>query len=535
MTVTQAVVPERPFRGIYSFRYADRSVFFARARETIELVQLVSVYRGVLLYGNSGAGKSSLVNAGLIPAMEELGYTAERYRLQPREGEQLVLEPIADGGDESPGPLARARRGAAPAPEVLSLEALEARCMQLAEGERRLLVFDQFEEIVTLFQEAPQNRPVSELLTVQESIVEALVRLLNNATLRVKLLFVFREDYLAHVVRLFALAPYLRDQYLRLTPPRADALLEIIRGPFDAHPGRYRTEISPALAQELADALAERAVADEVNLSEVQIVCLRLWRARDPEGLFEQRGVGGLLEDHMGESLSELGEEDKYAAVALLGRMITTSGARNVISEEDLVERVREDTGLREKKLKKTLQLLEKAAVVRREQRYGRPFYEIVSEFLVPWIVRQRQQRIERDQLDALLRKITQQELQYRYRVFQAFRVRTVATFGMLAVALVITLGLVLYAIFSNGVPFWQALILVTAPLAALGLVQALTTQRYSHYQEEGARLAAQRQRLESLVHERGGLTGGQVMRVWEELDEYASSPHPREPQASRD
>jgi Novel STAND NTPase 1 len=525
MTTTQTVVPERPFRGIHSFRYADRSVFFARARETIELVQLVSVYRGVLLYGDSGAGKSSLVNAGLIPTMEELGYTPERYRLQPREGEELVLEPIEDGGG----------RGPSPAPEVRSLDALEERCMQLAEGERRLLIFDQFEEIVTLFQEAPQKRPVSELLAIQESIIEALVRLLNNATLRVKLVFVFREDYLGHVVKLFALAPYLRDQYLRLTPPRVDALLEIIRGPFDKHPGEYDTEISPALADELADALAKRATADEVNLSEVQIVCLRLWRARDPKDLFDQRGVPGLLEDHMGEALSDLGEEDKYAAVALLSRMITTSGARNVISEEDLVERVKEDTGLRERKLKKTLQLLEKAAVVRREQRYGRPFYEIVSEFLIPWIVRQRQQRIEREQLDQLLRQITQQELQYRYRVFQAFRVRNVVTIATIAIVILITLGLVLHAIFSNGVPFWQALILITAPLAALALVQLLTTQRYSHYRQEGAHLAAQRQRLESLVHERGGLTGGQVTRVWEELDEYAASPYTRESQASRD
>src|SRR5215211_4905768 len=62
------VVPALPYRGIHPYRYVDRSIFFARDEETHDLLRLVVVYRGLMLYGDSGAGKSSLVNAGLIPA-----------------------------------------------------------------------------------------------------------------------------------------------------------------------------------------------------------------------------------------------------------------------------------------------------------------------------------------------------------------------------------------------------------------------------------------------------------------------------------
>ena len=77
-------VPTVPFRGIDPFRYLDHPIFFAREEETHRLTSLVSVYRGVMLYGDSGSGKSSLINAGLIPEAIRQGFQPERLRVQPR-------------------------------------------------------------------------------------------------------------------------------------------------------------------------------------------------------------------------------------------------------------------------------------------------------------------------------------------------------------------------------------------------------------------------------------------------------------------
>ena len=59
--------------------------------ETEELVDLVAIYRGVLLYGASGDGKSSLVNAGLLSAAARRQLHPERVRVQPRAGEEIVI------------------------------------------------------------------------------------------------------------------------------------------------------------------------------------------------------------------------------------------------------------------------------------------------------------------------------------------------------------------------------------------------------------------------------------------------------------
>ena len=61
-------LPSAPYRGIEPFRFVDQPIFSARADEVRKLVRLITIYRGIFFYGESGAGKSSLINAGLIPA-----------------------------------------------------------------------------------------------------------------------------------------------------------------------------------------------------------------------------------------------------------------------------------------------------------------------------------------------------------------------------------------------------------------------------------------------------------------------------------
>jgi WD40 repeat protein len=334
-----------------------------------------------MLYGATGAGKSSLINAGLLPRAVELGFQPERVRVQPRTGEALVVERIStaeDGSQPLPSLLTGADDGSGRV--VLSTEDFEQRVRAACAEHRSLLVFDQFEELCTLFETDAARQ-------VRQSILETLVRLLR-ASLPVKLLLVFREDYLGKIKQLLAACPELVDQSLLLMPLAAETLPTIIRGPFERYPGHFARELDPALVERLCIALAERFGAGELSLSEVQTVCLRLWQASDPDRLLAERGVQGLLEDYLGEALDAFPPQTRFAAVALLGQMVTSAGTRNVISAEDLVQRVREeDPALSPSLLEDALDRLDRESrLVRRERRRDLDLYEITSEFLVPWI-----------------------------------------------------------------------------------------------------------------------------------------------------
>lgn len=364
----------------------DHPIFLAREEETHQLASLVAVYRGVMLYGESGAGKSSLINAALLPRANMLGFHPERLRVQPRNGQELVIERIAIAEDDAeflPSLLAPDEDSAR---IVLSTEAFEERLRTACQTDRPLIVFDQFEEILTLFDEAGAAEE-------QQRVVELIYMLLREP-LPVKLVFAFREDHLGKVKQLLAACPELVDQALRLTPPTVEALPTIIRGPFERHPGHFDRELSPEVAEHLREALAVHFGAGDLSLSEVQTVCLRLWLADDPDAMLAERGVQGVLEDYLGEALDAFPADLRGAAIALLSQMVTSAGTRNVMSAEDLIQRVLEDDDdIPRPLLEQALERLEsESRLIRRERRRDLFLYEITSEFLLPWIRRRREE-----------------------------------------------------------------------------------------------------------------------------------------------
>src|SRR5262252_5176039 len=69
-----AAADQKPYVGLRPFGRDEEDLFFGRDRETRDLCSLVVAHPIVLLYAASGAGKSSLLNAGLIPLLEQRGY-----------------------------------------------------------------------------------------------------------------------------------------------------------------------------------------------------------------------------------------------------------------------------------------------------------------------------------------------------------------------------------------------------------------------------------------------------------------------------
>ena len=335
-----------------------------------------------------------------MPLLLERGFAPVRVRVQPREDAELVIEPWSASDDPDGSPTASSGTAGGDRAErmILSVSGFSEYLAGELDGRGPFVIFDQFEELVTLFDTPPAQ-------VLQRRLTELIAKLLHGP-LPVKLLLSFRDDYLGKVKELLADCPELVDQALRLAPPSVDALPTIISGPFDRYPGHFDHPLPPGVREQLIDALAERFGAGEVSLSEVQTVCLRLWQSDTPETLLEQRGVQGLLEDYLGEAIDQMPQQLQGAAIALLAQMITDAGTRNVISAADLFQRVREHEGRHPPAvLEQALERLSQSRLVRRERRRDLDLYEITTEFLVPWISHRREQhrrRRERRRLTVL-------------------------------------------------------------------------------------------------------------------------------------
>ena len=64
-----AKTPGAPYKGLFYFEMADEQIFFGREPQIELLLGRIQRHRLTVLHGVSGAGKTSLINAGLMPML----------------------------------------------------------------------------------------------------------------------------------------------------------------------------------------------------------------------------------------------------------------------------------------------------------------------------------------------------------------------------------------------------------------------------------------------------------------------------------
>jgi energy-coupling factor transporter ATP-binding protein EcfA2 len=187
-----------PFVGLQSYDSSKAHLFFGREKETEELVSLLRETPLVLVTGNSGSGKSSLVLAGLVPAFRggRLGRSREEgpdetiwHVVETRPG----TDPFGRLADSVRDAAERTGTGTSKASDLADLvrtrqpdkvrdAVLSGAPKDPGRPSKVLVVVDQFEE----FRTSPQAA----------AYVAALLRLATPGDDRVRVVLTMRRDYL---------------------------------------------------------------------------------------------------------------------------------------------------------------------------------------------------------------------------------------------------------------------------------------------------------------------------------------------------
>ncbi len=227
-----------PYRGLEPFLEADAGDFHGRDALVAELVNTLATHPLVTVVGPSGVGKSSVVRAGLIPALRQDAIDgSSRWLITD-------LVPGAHPFEELAAALRRVAVDASidVAHELRADDQGLLRCTQLLlppDG-HLLVLIDQFEELFTQTRDA----------TTCHRFLDLLVAAADDPQARIQVVATLRADLLDRPLHVPAFAEAMRRATVMVRAPDREELARIVREP------------AVGVGVEVEERLVERIVAD---------------------------------------------------------------------------------------------------------------------------------------------------------------------------------------------------------------------------------------------------------------------------------
>jgi WD40 repeat protein/DNA-binding SARP family transcriptional activator len=268
-----------PFKGLAPFEPHDHDLFFGRERLVGELIARLETTNFLLLTGPSGSGKSSVLQAGLLPSLDGRCVVV-------RPGSRPTVELIRALGDEPSVALDR-----------------------LAPGERLVLAVDQLEEAF-----AADVDPVE-----RAAFFASLVDAAWDAERRAVILLALRGDFFGRLGSYVELADLVGSNHVLLGPMSPAELRRAIEGPAEC----VGLSVEPALV----DVLVQEVAGEPGGLPLLSAALVDVWRERSRSSLtleaYEQTGgVRGAVARYAEAALRTLGDDEQLIAKRIVLRLV---------------------------------------------------------------------------------------------------------------------------------------------------------------------------------------------------------------------
>ncbi|MCI0692911.1 winged helix-turn-helix domain-containing protein [candidate division KSB1 bacterium] len=354
----------RPYKFLDYYTERDAPLFFGRGPEVEAICSQILAHRSFILHGRSGAGKSSIVRAGLMPRLKSQGHSAFVVRsfVDPLPQMAAALLPILKRDNSSS--------------QTPPLDEMIAPLVESSPHQSVVFFFDQFEEFFLLLTEASRRH-----------FFDAVGKLFTNEALPLRLVFALREDLLAEMSQLKPAIPEIFHHEFRLKRLSREQAATAITEPVKAVGCQYEAELVTRILDDLGE-------PDGVDPPQLQIVCDQLYDARDSSGkltvaAYERLGTAlQMLAGYLERVLRRFHAADLRAAREILKTLISPDEQRLVLRVAELHARLKNFAANGAAAIHATVEELIAARVVRCRNQDGEGWLELAHDFLIAGISR---------------------------------------------------------------------------------------------------------------------------------------------------
>ena len=348
-----------PYRGLSAFREIDAPFFFGRAALVQRLLDRLVTQQFSAIIGASGSGKSSIVFAGVIPALRRLRPPNPIWEIvsftpgnRPFHRLAAALVNLFSYTASMTDKLKESKQlgDALEHKEVLLQDYLSQSLGSSTGAERLLIVADQFEELFTM--SMPEKREgvlgaadASELQARKQSLVQDFTSALLDASddKNMSVIITLRADFYSHAL---GISRYFSDQVERGLVNVAEMLPDELSRCISEPARLVGLTFESGLAEELKDDVGSGAG----NLPLLEFALAELWERRSDHQLTDSayRSIGkvqGAIAVRARAVYNALSDSDRRVTKELFTRLVRLGGSedgtedsrqRAVVSDFDL-------------------------------------------------------------------------------------------------------------------------------------------------------------------------------------------------------
>lgn len=412
------------YPGIRSFEESEKDLFFGRDKEKEELLSLIKSKELITVFAKSGMGKTSLLNAGIIPLLEKERIVPIKVRFQKTNKSPInqIIEAL------QPHINKNLLNQYAPNEQKLLWQ-----CVKACDFERKeqtpLFIFDQFEEYFNHHKKDQKDctEQLSDLINerLPDIIQEQLLNIPRQSrtaeqmqwfsTLNAKILFLIRSDKLHLIDEMTIPLPAILKTRYHLQALQQNQAKDAIIQPASIEDTNLHIapfSYAPTTIKEMVEHLSNQQ--GEIESFQLQILCQHIEKKVKekekntesikvtPDYLGGKEGIRNILNNYYENKIQELPRKDQVKARKLIEEGLIIENRRTSSDKSVLIQRFNVSQDL--------LNKLQETRLIRLEKTRLGDTYEISHDTLVEPILKSFEQRKTTEEINNLKHEHEEQE-----------------------------------------------------------------------------------------------------------------------------